>query len=73
MFLGRDITYIEVLQVEALASWVGLRTIVFNFYAVYTGSWRDDTDERFQLMKNKLLERLEEVLEADGVTIIFNV
>jgi hypothetical protein len=73
MFLGRDITDTDILQAEALARLMGLRTIVFNVYAGYTGSWRDDTDDRFQLMKNKLMERLEEVLEADGVTVIFNV
>ena len=71
MHLGRDITDTDIMQVEALAPLVGLRRIVFNVYAGYTGSWRDMTDERFQLMKDKLVKRLEEVLCAERVAIIF--
>jgi len=71
MHLGRDITDTDILQAEALAPLVGLRTIVFRFCAGYTGSSRDNTDEGFHSMKDKLVERLEKVLCAEGVTIIF--
>ena len=50
---------------------VGLRTIVFRVYAGYTGTGRDIADEKFQFIENKLVERLKEVLCAEGVTIIF--
>jgi len=71
VFLGRDINDTDVLQVEALAPLVGLRTIVFRVYAGYTGTGRDIADEKFQFIENKLVERLKEVLCAEGVTIIF--
>jgi len=71
MHLGRDITDTDILQAEALAPLVGLRTIVFTGYAGYTGSWRDNTDEGFHSMKDKLVKRLEEVLCAERVAIIF--
>jgi len=71
MHLGRDVTDTDILQAEALAPLVGLRTIVFTGYAGYTGSWRDNTDEGFHSMKDKLVDRLKKVLCAEGVTIIF--
>ena len=71
MHLGRDITDTDILQAGALAPLVGLRTIVFRFCAGYTGSSRDNTDEGFRSMKDKLVKRLEKVLCAEGVTIVF--
>jgi hypothetical protein len=71
LYLGRDIRDIDTLYAEALAPLTGLRKLTFRVYPGYTGSWREMDDEEFQLTKGELTMKLDEVLCADGVAVIF--